>query len=442
MSSGHSGDAELSICFVAFNALPVIDERYPGGIGGTEIRSWLLARELAKRDGFNVSFVIRDNRKLHDTTIQNVKLIQRTERFSDIRVFVAQHLQKRSRLPWLTLKRWHWSLLWKIPLLLLWEPFRTRPRDPLQPDPFFNSIEADIFCPFGVQSVSASVVATAGNRNTPAILFLGSDDDLDPRYTPTSHDRNNYNERADVCRFALDHATCLVAQTEWQRDAAAERFGLQTEVLRNPVDVSVWSQNRRDEDFPLTAVVDWPQYVLWIGRAEQVYKRPLLCLELAKLCPRVRFLMVMNPFDRDVETEVLRTLPRNVRVVSVVLPAEMPAVFGRAAAFVSTSRAEGFPNVFLQAAAAYVPIASLSAGAEFLQTSRAGRCANDDRQRLATTVQHWWDDSRSAAEVGQAGHAYVQAHHGLQTAVDQLVQLFRRVANSEEAEDPQADILR
>ncbi len=50
---------------------------------------------------------------------------------------------------------------------------------------FFESLDADLFCCFGNQATAATAIASAHSTGRRAILFLGSDDDLNPVTRPT-----------------------------------------------------------------------------------------------------------------------------------------------------------------------------------------------------------------------------------------------------------------
>jgi glycosyltransferase involved in cell wall biosynthesis len=137
--------------------------------------------------------------------------------------------------------------------------------------------------------------------------------------------------------------------------------------------------------------------------------------------------MILNPRDPDVEFRVRSSAPANVGIVDRVPAAQMPAVFARAAALLSTSQLEGFPNVFLQAALSGVPIVSLAVGSQFLQTSRAGVCAAGDLVAVSSLVRSVWA-GRPPADFC-AGHArgHVVEHHALARQLDRLVAALSHV---------------
>src|SRR5690606_20094280 len=64
----------LRVCIVALNALPVIDSRVAGPIGGIETRSWMLARALAREPEIEVGFVVRHAKPLSQNEVEGVQL--------------------------------------------------------------------------------------------------------------------------------------------------------------------------------------------------------------------------------------------------------------------------------------------------------------------------------------------------------------------------------
>jgi glycosyltransferase involved in cell wall biosynthesis len=424
LTSQHS---RVSTCFVALNAWPVIDPTAGGPIGGIETRAWMFARELGRRDDVSVSFAVRHASRPHVDLIDNVHIVPIVDRLYRVREAVRLRVGKRDGFPWLALHSWSNALLWEFPLVAAERLLRGRPGDPWRPDPFISRVPADLFCTFGVQSHSATVIASAHATGRPAVLMLGSDGDLDARYVAGSTFVSPYGDRGDVCYRILSAADEIVAQTEEQQRVVRDRFGRDAHVIANPIDVEEWDARRRNVIAPETTA-GLTRYVLWVGRAEPVHKRPQVLLELARLCPGVDFLMILNPRDAVFEQGIRRDAPANVRIVRQVPFADMPAVFARAAALVNTSSLEGFPNVFLQAAISGVPIASLEVGRGFLAELGCGCCGGGDVARLAAFVREMWDGGCPDRAALSRARDTVTDRHGLRQRSDELAGLLRDAA--------------
>jgi len=399
----------------------------PGRIGGLETRAWLFARGLA-RAGAEVRFVVRLSRRPPTEDVDNVRIVPLLDRLYPVREAARMCVGKRSGFPWIDVHRWRPQLIWQLPLLAAERIIRRGAPDPWRPDPRLTQLETDVYCTFGVQSHSATVLASARAAGKRCLLVLGSDGDLDERYTRDSTFISPYGDPGRVCWRILHEADAIVAQTPAQREMLLARFGRSATVIANPVDVSEWDARRQPPANPdETAGLD--RYVLWVGRAESVHKRPEVCLDVARRCADLKFLMIMNPRDPHVEATVRRDAPANVRILSAVPFARMPAVFARAAAFVSTSSLEGFPNVFLQAALSRVPIASLEVGESFLQHVGCGHFAGGDLAALCGALREFWTASPDAAALQNAREMVIQEHGLAETSAALLAVLSATVAD-------------
>jgi hypothetical protein len=391
----------VRICLTALNAYPVVDPLADGPIGGVETRAWLLARGLAAQPDLSIQLVVRHPQPPRLTSSNGVEIVPLVDPLFPLWQSLGACVEHTVGFPGLRIRRWDWRLLWWLPRLAVDRLIRGRVYASDRPDPRLIQLQADVYGTFGVQTHSAVVIRSAHAADRPAVLFLGSDGDLDPIFETGGTARDPYGTRADVGRFILQTADLIIAQTEAQQRQLRDRFGRNAEVLTTGLD----------------------RYVLWVGRAESVHKRPQLCLEVARRCPEVSFLMILNPRDPGVEAEIRRTAPAHVRIIERIPVPQMPAVFRRAALLLNTSRLEGFPNVFLQAALSGVPIASLEVGEEFLRAAEAGECFHGDLEALASTVKRWWSHPPSAA--GSAAACYVRQHHGLAQQAARLALLLR-----------------
>lgn len=433
MTADNEGQSPMRVCLVALHALPAIDLSLNRPVGGTETRAWTFARGLAANGEVAVRLIVRADRARAPFRRENVDVVPMRDRLYSLYESVGRCVEKSPSFPGLRLRRWEMKLIWQVPILAACRFFEGKRRDPWRINSFYVDQPVDLFCTFGVQANSARVIAAAHASGRKTVLVIGSDGDLDERYTDGSPYVSPYGDVGGVCYEIIQRADAIIAQTELQQQWLRERFGRESTVIPNPIDLDEWD-TLRCQEVPQDVVGSLERYVLWVGRAESVHKRPEILLEVARLCPDVDFLMILNPRDRTVEERVRNQAPANVRIVSQAPFDRMPAVFGRAVVFVSTSSLEGFPNVFLQAAATGVPIASLEVGRTFLESSHAGAWMDGDVPKLAEFVRTIWQDPQRRRSVAEQGRAYVADKHGLPAQSKQLKVVFESVSRMRETD--------
>jgi glycosyltransferase involved in cell wall biosynthesis len=417
----------LRVCFTALNAYPLFDARATAPVGGMETRACTLARGLAAQRGFDVQFVVEApwwfRSREADITVWN-----HGDGFESLRRDVAQSVERIGGFPWMRVRRWRASLAWQLPLLAVLRLIRGRRRHPFWPAPIYRQIKADVHCCFGVSATSATVIASSLAADRPSILFLAANSDLDARHAsqPDFVDRNGVSSSAAL--FCLRKASIVVAQQETQRQLLRERFERDCALLPGAIDLAAWDAGAAQMN---AAALSLPRrYVLWIGRADDFHKRPALCLAVARKLPEVCFVMILNRANAAVERAIHAEKPANVTIIESVRFAEMPVVMSRAAALLSTSAAdqEGAPNVFLQAAAARVPIVSLEATLPLLEMVAPECVLQGDLERTARLLGDLWSGTPGRAQAIGAGlRSYVEQHHGVPVVIEELSKLLHAV---------------
>jgi len=342
-----------------------------------------------------------------------------------VRESLSSRLLRKASFPWIRIKEPRLSDFWYLPRLAVGKILRGKP-NPLKPIRFYQQLEADLFVTFGVQGNSATVIASAHARGKKAVLFLGSDHDLDERYLRGGDYKTAYHDSAETCLWTIQNADHILCQTERQQAKLKQIFHRDGTVISNPIDVHQWDQRRTK---PLPDVLQTQgDYVLWVGRADGVHKRPQLLIDLAKRCPDVPFVMVMNRRDDVVEKQVRQSAPENVEIIEHVPFSQMPSLFHHAKCFINTSSLEGFANTFLQAAVSQVPIGSLEVEPGFLEQAQAGFYANGNLDSLAQFVQEVANDGHPNL-AGQSARDYVVSNHSLAVQTSRLEEVLRSFCN-------------
>ena len=433
-----SEQTPLSIGIVALHALPAIRPDVGGAIGGTETRAWLLARGLAAA-GHTVRFIVRSGGQAFTETIGGVTVVGIRDRWFERYVAVGRSVERTGR--GVRIKTWSWRLIYLLPLVALHRLLVLRRRDARDPASLFDLAPADVWLTFGVQSTSAGVIAAAHRAGRPAVLMLGCDADVDRWFRDEPDRRTPYGDRGDVCAFILDEADRIVGQSGDQLRRLEANHGRDGFLLPNPIELSRWTTPQ-----PLPAARKLPpRFVLWIGRAEPVHKRPIKAIDIIKYAPDVPLVMILNPADPATKCDVRQRAGQNVTIISFIEPRTMPAVMQRATALLNTSSTEGFPNTFLQAAACGVPIVTRGVLEDWLAEHGNGHCITDkaadsedaaDREAAALLTE-WINNPEAAAAIGDRGRP-VAEQHAVERIVRHLAGELRRVvaANSPNRSGP------
>lgn len=416
----------MRVCFVSHHAYPLFDPQSRFPIGGAETHAFLLARGLAELAPFDVHFVVQTPRWFRQRLVDKIRLWNLGDPFDPMRRRVSQRIDVLDGWPWLRVREWHLSLLWEVPWLAAIRSVRGRQHNPGQPHPLFSAVAPDVICCFGVSGHSATAITSAKELGCPSVLFLESNNDLDERFTQDSSYVTPYGERGDLCHDAVTSADVIVAQSSVQQELLKNRFGRDSVRMTNAIDLAWWDQMSAAQckTFHEHAVAS--PYVLWIGRADEFHKRPAICLELARQCPSMEFVMILNPGDPAIERDVRAQVPANVTIVPRVPYHEMPAAIAGATAYVSTGSTEyeGSPNVFLQAAASGVPVLSLEVSSDQLQAAQCMICAGGDINAFAKSVQRIWNDPHLREQLGKRGRTYIEENCQAPHVANELARLL------------------
>ncbi len=366
--------------------------------GGTEVRAVTFARLLAAR-GLDVRLGVSAAHARVPATVAGVP----TRVGMPARgPFHAWQAAAKAQLPRDENGRWSWRpgpLAAPVALgARMVDVAARRLRPPAPPEVNFHLGHVDAAVVFGTHPFCAGAVR--GLRASPRTFIayaLVNDTDLSD---------DDQQTRAVDKRRVLDEVDELWAQTSAQVDQAARR-GHRAALVPNPPP---------DLGLPDATPPDGPPYVLWVGRDTR-QKRLDHALDLAARCPAIAFRVIVDGGPTEA-----RAVPANVSLHPGLDFATTAAWVRGARLLVNTSDHEGFPNTFLQAAAAGVPIISLRVDpASMLATGGAGACGHGDLADTARLLQQHWDDDRVRAAAAASARRFLDAHHDPDRIADAAV---------------------
>jgi glycosyltransferase involved in cell wall biosynthesis len=382
----------LRICFVIPAATALYWPESQAVFGGSEVRAYLFAKQLAQL-GHDVSVIVataerqgltwRDGVAVHGHEFRPTLAARAADR---VRGLLNRAMQSRLCAPGLS------ALL--------------------------RRIGADVYCAFGVAEFNAELAALVRSWRKHFVLFIGSDIDLAEGYHAGSTWRSPYGVAGDAGWRALNGADLIVCQTSSQRELLAARHRLAAVTIPNPADVDA----RATGGAP-------PQrtYGLWVGKTDAI-KQPDVMIEVARRCSQIRFHLILNRTNDDSWQRATAAIPANVKLVSCVPYPAVQATFASAQFLLNTSIFEGFPNTFLQAGMEGIPVVSLQVDpAAMIARDNVGFCAHGSLDRMIEYVERLAGDPALRHDQGENLRRYVQRHHDPRRVTLQLVQAFAAV---------------
>jgi len=379
----------MRVTFVSFDAYPLLNPEIRSGIGGAEVRAVTFARGLKRIPGIDVDFVIRNQIDLAETADGFPIHAYDKPRLTPLRKFRQSVFKRISNTP--------------------------------SPDPFFYALESDVVCCFGVRNDTASIVRSARESGKKVVLFLTSDRNLADAQRQGRANRGVYGEQGHLCRYALQKADRVVAQTPFQLDALKNHLGVTGQLIRNPIDIKLPTTVFHSAAKPK---------ILWVGRADTYSKRADVCIDLAKQCPGYQFQMVMNNHDSKTFQQISASAPANVEIIEHVPFEEIEQLFEQANLLINTSAAEGFPNSFLQAAKYGKPIVSLEVDSgEMLSKFGCGICAQGNIEHMAEVIESLIANRHFYDQASKRARQYVVDYHEADNRCNELHQLLLQMTD-------------
>lgn len=224
------------------------------------------------------------------------------------------------------------------------------------------------------------------------IFICGLDTEIDGSFSARHGWRGRLFERG------VDLSDFRFAMSEYQRDLFG-RFGQPCGFYRNLI------LPRRK---PMTAVKSID--LLWVGRCQSI-KRPHLFLDLVERLPEARCEMICPNEDAILWKSVADRAGKmpNLQFHESIPYHEIQESYDRARFLVSTSEAEGFPNVMIQAAQGSTGILSLDLDPDgLIATFDAGFCAQGDFEKFVARTRELLIDSIFSQKMGRGAASMIE----------------------------------
>ncbi len=198
----------------------------------------------------------------------------------------------------------------------------------------------------------------------------------------------DYGWRQSLCfKLTCHDRMLIIAQTKEQESIYARRFNdSRVRYIRN------YFHHQKQHRLPFQA----RRGILWVGHLTDV-KRPELVIELARRLPEIPFTVIASTTDRSdlAAREQALQAHANVRYLKNVSFGETGGHFRDARIHLNTSRSEGFPNTFLQAIQAGLPLATTGLDPDDLIEEHGLGFRSQDLDDLASWLRTCHEEAES-----------------------------------------------
>ena len=370
------------LCFVSLDnfAALVGDPKY-GNIGGAEMQQAIIGRNLAKH-GYRVSFITLDHGQHDEMVIDGMRIIKAYAQDAGIRMLRFAHPRLTS----------------------LWRAMRRA--------------NADIYYQRTRDSITGIVAAFCRRYRRKFVFAVAHDTDCmtDPPHCPTRHERALYH-------YGLRRADLVIAQTVTQQKLLRENFGIDSVFMPNCA-----PDYGRCPVLADTVPSTREKRLLWVGQFRPS-KRLELLLDVAEQHQDLQFDVIGDSNNESEYVKRLRlrakSLP-NVHLHGIIPHARVQQYYQRSAALICTSRAEGFPNIYLEAWSHGLPVVTTFDPDEVVSRQGLGKVGKDISQ-LSIGIRELLDSSDRWQKVSRSAREYYMRNHTEEKVIERLERVLLEI---------------
>jgi glycosyltransferase involved in cell wall biosynthesis len=354
---------KIKICFVSPSSFPLLKNLNSGYAGGAEVQQVALAKELLKRNYqvFFITYADDDHCDIQDR--EGIKLIP------------IYHVDKVK------------SLNYMQKAFYIWRKMR--------------DVNADVYIHRSGAPGIASFFRILYHKKM--IYFLASDSDF------TGENVIKRNKIGRFLRkfanwFDIKFSDVIISQNNFQKNILENRYRVKSIMIKNAFDIH-----------PPNKIDKAQGHILWVGTIRAI-KQPELFLEIAKQFPEYKFVMIGGTGDdpnlfNEIKTSAQQI--KNLDFKGFIPRSKIFEYYNKAVLFISTSKIEGFPNVFLEAWSHYTPVISLNVDPDDIITKYKLGFHSKTFTQLIDDVNTLLTDKELCEQMGINGRKYVEENHDI-----------------------------
>jgi glycosyltransferase involved in cell wall biosynthesis len=160
--------------------------------------------------------------------------------------------------------------------------------------------------------------------------------------------------------------------------------------------------------------------ILWVG-SNTARKRPNIFVEMAHRFPKMNFIMIFSPGDGTGGIDV-ESRPENLEFVASCPREKLRYYYKKSLLLLSTSKLEGFPNVFLESWWFKRPVLSLDVDPDGVIAKHQLGKVVFDIESLAKELENLCANKKLRETFGENGYRYVKENHSSEKVANQFLQ--------------------
>jgi glycosyltransferase involved in cell wall biosynthesis len=375
----------MRILFCSLDAYSLFNTKTNFIFGGAEVRSFTIAKGLAKHFKQQVYFLTRDHG-------------QEVEKINEITVIPFPG--KFGHGYWLKQKNFIQKLKNK---------FYLKNKSDLSLSVLIKKIQPDVIVSLSLSPETIELFELSRNKTIPFVIGLTSDNNLELNNSVDDSLTRSYKD-------ILKNAKVVITQTEFQQKQLYIKYNRIGIKLSNPISLNLESNKSKISE------VDF----LWVGKSSRV-KQAEVFVQLSRRMPEYSFRMILNVTDTTIYSNCVKDKPTNLEIINQISFQESDTFFIHAKVLVNTSLYEGFPNAFLQAAKYKKTILSLTVDPNnFLTEFSCGLVALNSTDKLCEYAKTLMSDSNLLNFYGENGFNYVSKFHDEKFIVQELNEILSK----------------
>lgn len=270
----------------------------------------------------------------------------------------------------------------------------------------------------GINYISLIGLMYACKHNIKYVQHLANQWDISSK-RPASSVKERIRSSFDyyINKRIIKHSHTIVAQTQSQSDQLFANYSRNADlVIPNFFPIPEHLEDKPDQ-----------VQVVWIANLKKV-KSPELFIQLAGAMKdtEARFLMIgrdpENAWSGSLKQQIHNT--PNLNYLGEKSIEDVNSILNSSHIFVNTSKHEGFPNTFIQAAMHKVPIVSLHVDPDDILKGNKMGFHSGSFQQMVSDTGRLLEDTNLRRKYGENAYQYALNNHSMNN-VEQLISIFR-----------------